>query len=74
MSKFIGSNYFLEILGYSELATSFAPVSCTNTIFVFCVLWRGKGWEALAQNESRAWDGSKEVTEQDALSARPGRS
>lgn len=45
-------------------------MSCINTTFVFCAPWQGKGCEALAQNEPKAWDGSKEVTEQDALSAR----
>lgn len=60
MSQCTGSSYILETCGYSELATSspkqpqpFAPVYCTNTIFLLWGFWHGKHWKALVQDKQK---------------------
>lgn len=57
MSKFIGSSYFLEILGYSELTTSFCPcVPYKYSLFSVChgVEKGGKRWHRMNQEPGMA--------------------
>lgn len=57
MSKFIGSSYFLEILGYSELTTSFCPrAPYKYSLFSVChgVEKGGKRWHRMNQEPGMA--------------------